>query len=84
MNDLHFRIAAGAGVVQAVEVILPALGLVGAQFVQVIPGIEAGVVAIVKNQLNRVATYRFDGGNPDIDLACLQGFLAAAVTAHFR
>ena len=41
------RVAAGAGLFQALPVALPQAGVVAAQFQQVLPGVDAGVVAVV-------------------------------------
>ena len=40
-------------------------------------------MAVVENQLQGVVAHRLDCGDADIDLACLQDFLAGAVAADF-
>lgn len=77
-------IAAATGRGEAVEVGLPQRIAVAAEVVQQIPGIQAAVVAVGKNQAKRVIANGFDALDFYVALAQLQGFLAASVTAHCR
>src|SRR5471032_949488 len=85
--QLGAGVAAGvafeAGGVQAVEVVLPQLGLLGAQLVQIAPGVQAGVVAVGEGRLHRVVADRVQRRDADVALAHLQNLLALPVTAHF-
>src|SRR5471032_2916594 len=76
-------VALETGGAQAVEVVLPEFGLLGAQLVQVGPGVQAGVVAVGEGRLHRVVADRVQRGNADFALAHLQNFLALSVAAHF-
>ena len=78
------RNAAAAGRGEAVEVGLPQRVAVAAEVVQQIPGIQAAVVTVGKNQTKRVIANRFDALDCDVALAQLQGFLTAPVAAHGR
>jgi len=77
---LHFSLL--SGISQAVEVILPVRLVVYTQFVQVRPGEDAGIVAIVKRDFNGVVARRCELINANIFLASLQHFLARSVTTH--
>lgn len=78
------RIAAATGRGEAVEVGLPQRIAVAAEVVQQIPGIQAAIVAVGKNQAKRVIANGFDALDFYVALAQLQGFLAASMTAHCR
>ena len=77
-------IAAAPGRGEPVEVGLRQRIAVAAEVVQQIPGIQAAVVAVGKNQAKRVIANGFDALDFYVALAQLQGFLAASVTAHCR
>src|SRR5690606_33217359 len=83
-HNLHVRIARGAGLVQPLQIFIPVLLLMLAQLVQVFPRVQAGVVAVAENELQRVVADRLDVGDRHVDLADLQRLLAGAVSAHFR
>src|SRR5512141_1669492 len=70
----HSFVAAGAGFFQLIQVILPHAFLVFAQFVQVLPGIQAAVVAVVEYQFDGVAACGLDVGKHHIAFADLQRF----------
>src|SRR6185437_14813811 len=55
---------------------------VAAQLVEVLPGVEAGVVAVVEDQLHGVLADRLDGADADGLFTEHQGFLAGAVALH--
>lgn len=84
MQNLSIRVPGGTGLGEVVQVGLPELFLFGAQAIEVIPGIEAAVMAIVKDDLQRVVADRFDRIDTDIALTGLQHRLRCVVTAHFR
>src|SRR5690606_29287694 len=65
---------------QLVQVVTPENILVQAQFQQVVPAEDAGVVAVVKADADGVVAGFFDGLDADIFLAPLQYLLAGAVT----
>ena len=81
-QHLYIGVAAGSSRRQAVQVILPALCLLSAQLVQVGPGEETSVMAIVEHQLQGVITHGFDGTDPHVHLTGLQYLLPGAVTAY--
>src|SRR5690606_25596597 len=76
------RPALDAGLRQLVEVALPVLLLMGAEFVEIIPRIEAGGVAVVEHQLDGVVADRADVDDVDVLLAGLQHPLPGTVTTH--
>lgn len=71
------------GFLQAPQVIIPEFCLVKTEFPQVLPAVDAGVMAVIKVQLHGIIAHRFDVIDFYILLACLQHFLPPAVTAHF-
>src|SRR6478735_8846604 len=81
----HWRIAPAlareAGGFQALQVILPQLGLVGAEPVQVIPRIDAGVMRVGKMRLHRVIADRVQRGDQHLALAGLQRLLSCTMAA---
>src|SRR5690606_29893265 len=64
---------------QCLQVGIPALLLLLAQFAQVAPAEDAGVVAVVEAQQHTVVADRFDGGDVDVALAGHQLPLPRAV-----
>src|SRR5690606_12601384 len=75
--------AAAAGLRQALQVLLPHGFAVGADFVEIVPGIDAGGVPIGEARLDGIAAHGLDGDDVHVLLAHLQHFLPRAVTAHF-
>jgi hypothetical protein len=65
------------------EVLAPILGLARTEFVEVIPGVQARIVAVVEHQLDGVIADRLDIADVDVLLAGLQHRLLGAVAAHF-
>src|SRR5512138_3861065 len=76
-------VARSAGRLHAPEVVLPQRCLVDAEVVQVLPRIDAGVVAVRKEQIDAVKTDRLGGIDQHLTLADLQHFLPGSVAAHF-
>src|SRR5574344_1938559 len=68
---------------QLVQVLLPQRVLLRAQLVQVIPGEDAGAVAIAERWLDGVVAHRLQRGDFYQTLAGLQSFLAGAVAHDF-
>src|SRR5690606_31246834 len=77
------RIAFRARFFEALQIVLPHHILMLAELAQVFPGVDAGVVAIVEEQLDAVMADGFELGQFDEALTHLQHFLARAVTTHF-
>src|SRR5262245_52389845 len=67
---------------EASQVALPLLRAFLPQFVKILPGVQAAVMAIVEDQANRVVSDRFDLGDDDILFADLQRLLSRAVAAN--
>src|SRR5215470_15875246 len=75
-------LAARARSIDAIEVLSPQPIAIQPEFVEVIPGIDAGVVAVGKLRLDRIAADRLDTDDLNVLFADLQDFLPRAVTAH--
>jgi hypothetical protein len=71
-----------AGFFETIEVILPLLLILGAEFVQVFPGIDTGIVLIIEHELQGVIALRLDRIDGDLFLVNLKHFLTRAVTGH--
>ena len=82
MQNLDLWITTGARGVELLKVVLPALLLLASQLVQIVPGIDAGIVTIVENQLQGVVADRFYFPDSELDLAYLQYFMPRTVAAH--
>ena len=82
IGHLASRLAPGGR--QPVEIALPQLVLPLAEVVEVVPRIDAGVVAVGERRTDRVVADGFDLRDRDVALADLQHLLARAVAAHFR
>src|SRR5437016_5371994 len=80
----HRRVAFDAGFAQPPLVVGPQLLLLRAQEIQVVPGKNAGVVAVGKSRLHRVVAHRLEHRQVDAALAGLQHLLARPVALHFR
>src|SRR6202008_4073279 len=80
----HRGVAVDAGRLQPLFVAAPQLVLLRAEKVQVVPGEDAGAVAVREGRLDRVVPDRLEGDDLDLALARLQHFLARAVALHFR
>src|SRR5215469_4500956 len=65
------------------EVARPLLGALTPELVQVLPGVKAGVVAVIENQFYRVLPHRLDGSDADVLLAEDQHLLAGPVPFDF-
>jgi len=65
------------------QVLLPSFLVSNAEFVQVIPTVDSGVVIIVEGELDRVMTHRLDALDVDVFLADLQDFLPRPMSLHF-
>ena len=72
------------GVLQLPEIGLPVFRLIPAQRIQRIPGIDAGLVAVVKHRLDGVIADRLDALDVDVLLADLQHALAGPMPLHLR
>src|SRR3569833_2855906 len=66
------------------QVLAPVRFLVAAQLVQVLPGVQAGVVPVIEHQLDRILPDRLDDPDTDSLLSKHQLFLARSVALHFR
>ena len=80
VTDHEVRLDAGG--LQAGLVIGPQLGLAVTQEVQVVPGEDAGAVAIGERGLDGVVAHRRQIQDADLALAGLQRFLAGPVALH--
>src|SRR5436190_9235312 len=77
------RLPACAGLRETVDIALPELVLARAEIVEVIPRVNAGLVAVGECWTKRVVAYGLDVCNRDIALAGLQCLLSGPVAAHF-
>src|SRR4030095_10788614 len=68
---------------EPVEIPLPQILLPHAEIVQIVPGINPGVVTVRKSRTQRIVAHRLDVGDRYIALADLQGFLSRPMAAHF-
>src|SRR6185437_5657782 len=75
-------LAAGAGGAHPLEILLPHRFLLLAELVQIVPGIDPGVVSVGELGPDRIVADRLDLGDRDFALADLQRLLAGAVSAH--
>src|SRR5471030_964243 len=78
----HLGVAIEAGRGQALEVLREQLVLLRAQAIEVVPGEQAGVVAVGERRLDGVVAHRVDLGDEDVALAGLQRLLPRAVALH--
>ncbi len=69
---------------QAVEISLPVAVPLCAELIQVFPGKEPGIVAIVEDEAYCIVANRLDGRDQDVLLAGLQDFLAGSVALDLR
>ena len=60
---------------QPFQVVVPQAFPVRAEPVQLLPGVQAGVVSVVEAQAHRVVAHRLDGADPDPLLPDLQDVL---------
>jgi hypothetical protein len=79
LDDRLGRVAGFAGLVQLGEIIGPQLFLAQAQLLEVFPGEQAAVVAVVEGQFQCVLAGRFQAAEADVDLAELQDGVAVAL-----
>src|ERR1700676_5304785 len=77
------RIAARAGDIELFEVLVPHRLLPRPELVEIVPGVDAGLVSVREPGTNRVVPDRFDLRNGDLAFADLQRFLAGTVAAYF-
>src|SRR5581483_4864916 len=78
----HGLLARGTRLLYFGEVLRPKFLLVLAKLVQVVPGIDAGAVAVGKDWLHGVRADRIERTDLDIALAGLQHFLSGPVAFH--
>jgi hypothetical protein len=71
------------GTVHPGHVSRPILALIFAELAQVFPRVQARVVAIIEDQLDRVLAYRLYGLDSYILLAKDQNFLPRAMSLYF-
>src|SRR5699024_6251104 len=83
-DDTDARVARLAGIVQPDEGAAPALLQFDTQLVEVLPGVNTGVVAVAEVQRQRVVTGSDDFRHAHAFLAVLQDLLAGAMAAHLR
>src|SRR5690349_12113840 len=77
------RLAAEAFVLEGGEVVGPAFIVLGAELVQVIPGVNPGVVEIVELDAHRVIADRFEIDDPDMGALADDRLLPGAVALQF-
>ena len=68
---------------ELVQIFLPQGFLIHSQHVQRIPGVDSGVVVIIKVQLDCVVAYLLNAINVDVLFADLQFFLPGTVALDF-
>ena len=68
---------------EPIEVVTPFIVLLCAQFVQILPGIKAGIVAIIKKEPQRVIPDGLDRRYLHVLLAGLQNALTGSVSFDF-
>src|ERR1700693_5158259 len=78
------RTPAPARGLHAREVIPPHEVVTRPEIVQIVPGINAGIVAVGKFRPDCVMSHRLDLGDGHVALAYLQRFLPWTVTPHLR
>ena len=76
------RIPAQAPGAQGGEVGVPLAGLVAAERVQHVPGVDAGVVPVVEQQAHRIVAHRLDADDGHVALARHGAPLIRAVALH--
>ena len=64
------------------EIVAPALVVLAAELVEIVPGIDAGVVQIVEDDAHGVIADRLDGDDADMGAPGDQRLLAGAVALH--
>ena len=80
----HGRVAVDAFLGEPLLVLLPELGLLRAEEVQVVPREDAGLVAVGETRQDRVVADRLERRDLDLALARLQDLLPRPVALHFR
>src|SRR5690606_11472252 len=78
----NIRVPAGTGLVQPVQILLPQSVLILPEPVEVVPAVQAAVVAIVEHQLERIVAGGLKAHQGNILLAGLQNRLTMAL--HLR
>ena len=78
------RLPAQPPLLERIEIGSPDVLLLGADAVEPIPCVEAGVVAVIEADANGVGSDGLDALDTDILLAGDDGFLRRAVTLNFR
>src|SRR5436309_2159226 len=83
-RGVRIEIAARTGRGEPRQISLPQLVLPLAQIVQIVPGVDAGVVTVGELRPDGVVADRLEFRDRDFALADLQRFLAGPVPAHIR
>src|SRR5438876_10408248 len=83
-GGIRIGIAARTGRGEPRQISLPQLVLPLAQIVQIVPGVDAGVVTVGELRPDGVVADRLEFRDRDFALADLQRFLAGPVPAHIR
>ena len=73
-----------SGRFQALQVVRPVFFHVRAEFVQRVPGIDAGIMAVVEMQADGVVTDLLDLVDIHVFLADLENLFPRPVSLHFR
>src|SRR5207342_2042871 len=82
-SGLALRIPARTGGLDSGEIALPQLVLAHAEVVEIIPRVDAGIVAIRERRPYRVMADGLETGDRHVALADLERFLARTVSPHF-
>ncbi len=64
-----------AGALQSLEIVLPVVLIVEAQLIEGVPGVDAGIVLIIKVETDGVVAHRVDVGDIHLLFAYLQNLL---------
>src|SRR5450759_487090 len=76
--------SARSGLLHALQVTGPVAGLILSKVIEIVPGIEPGIVPVRKFELDGIRADRLDRLDRDVLLADLEHFLPWPVAAHFR
>src|SRR5450759_3862931 len=76
--------SARSGLLHSLQIAGPVAGLILSKVIEIVPGIEPGIVTIRKFELDGIRANRLDSLDRDVLLANLEHFLPRPMAAHFR
>src|ERR1700681_1649106 len=83
-GGIRIGITARACGIEPLEILVPHRIVPRPELVEIVPGVDTGLVSVRELGTNRVVPDRFDLRNGDLAFADLQRFLAGTVAAYFR